>query len=123
MLVVAVSVFAYPWSMHSRLSRLAAHLPLLFAALWLSYEWMMPAGMNIRVDLLVLLPLAGLVAICYLARLILLIRARGRGPMTKPVGRESAEDGAPFPNRSVRSGAAPGGIRPGPHLSSTKEKP
>jgi hypothetical protein len=75
---MSVFVFAYPWRMKSRFSRIFIHLPLLVLVLLVTYEWVMPAEMNIRVDLLVLLPVFWLAFICYLVRLMLIKTRRTR---------------------------------------------
>ena len=54
--VVAVSL-CYPWKPEQALASRLIHLPLSFIPLWIAYEAVMPARMNIRVDLLVIPPL------------------------------------------------------------------
>jgi hypothetical protein len=80
MLALCVLVLAWPWRFDSRAARLFVHLPLLLPAMYAVYEWRMPPEMNIRVDLLIFLPLFAADFGCYGVRLWQLARrARGSG--------------------------------------------
>ncbi|HEX8297367.1 MAG TPA: hypothetical protein VF593_13770 [Chthoniobacteraceae bacterium] len=74
MLVIAASAIVYPGRFRGNVSRTFVHLPLLLVFLWPLYEHLMPAEMNIPVDLLVLPPAALIAGLCYIAKLFLLNR-------------------------------------------------
>jgi len=76
MLGMSLFVLVYPWHIHSRASRVLVHLPLVLLSVFIMYESLMPAEMNIRVDLLLLLPVSGVVSLCYVAKLIFLSKVR-----------------------------------------------
>lgn len=67
---------AYPMRRSRPLSRVIALSSLLIPPLWATYERMLPAGMNIRVDLFVLVPIAG-VSLLMLVRRLRWILHRG----------------------------------------------
>lgn len=69
MLAVSSLALAYPWRVESRVSRVLVHAPLLLPAMFIIYEWRMPVEMNIRIDLLLFVPLFVMVFICYTVRL------------------------------------------------------
>ncbi len=71
MAVVVLSLI-FPWSFRTRFSRRFAHLPLLLLILYPAYEATMPPGANIRIDLLFMWPAFGLVAVCYVIKLLAL---------------------------------------------------
>lgn len=71
MLIMSFFVFIYPWRVRGRVSRVLAHVPVLFPILLVIYETLMPRDENIRADLIVLLGLFVLVSLCYAAKLVL----------------------------------------------------
>jgi Ca2+/Na+ antiporter len=72
MIGLSVAIIIYPWRFNSRVSRVLAHLPIVLLVAFIAYESLMPPEMDIRVDLLLLLPVFGMVAICYLVKLALM---------------------------------------------------
>ena len=74
MIGLSLTVFAYPWRFHNRVSRIVLHSPLALLGVFIVYELVMPVEMNIRVDLFVLLPMMGATLLCYVAKLVLLKR-------------------------------------------------
>ena len=62
--VLLLSIF-YPRKFESREEKVLLHLPLVAIPLFLIYEIAMPPEMNIRVDLLYLLPLFGVSILVY----------------------------------------------------------
>lgn len=85
MAVVVLSLI-FPWSFRTRFSRRFAHLPLLLLILYPAYEATMPPGTNIRIDVLFMWPALGLVAICYVIKLLALARSGAPGEHTHPGG-------------------------------------
>ncbi len=76
MIGLSLFVFVYPWRFHSHRSRLLLHTPLALLVVFIIYESLMPSEMNIRVDLLLLLPLFVGVLLCYLVKLAFMSRRR-----------------------------------------------
>jgi hypothetical protein len=77
-LVAALSLF--PWRLRHGGNRWALWLPLAALALYAGYEGAMPARMNIRLDLALILPLLGIITIAWLIRLVMVRRGRRRAP-------------------------------------------
>ena len=50
-------ICVYPANAGTKGATFGVFLPILFLPLWITYELLMPAGMNIRVDLFILLPM------------------------------------------------------------------
>jgi hypothetical protein len=69
--------FAYPWRFPTRLSRVLAHVPALVLPCYVAYETLMPPEVDIRIDLLVVIPLVIASLFCYGAKLQLLLWLRG----------------------------------------------
>ncbi len=67
---------AYPIRRSRPLSRVISLSSLLIVPLWAAYEQMLPAGMNIRVDLFVLIPIA-VISLLVLVRRLPWILHRG----------------------------------------------
>lgn len=76
MLVVFAFATAYPVRRSRWGSRTIALSSLLIVPLWAAYEQMLPAGMNIRVDLFVLIPIA-VISLLVLVRRLPWILHRG----------------------------------------------
>ncbi len=67
---------AVPWRLRERRNRWTLWLPATALALYLVYEITMRTRWNIRLDLLLILPLLLIVALAWLVRLVLLRRGR-----------------------------------------------
>lgn len=78
MVVVWSFSLAYPWGVRWPFARIAIHAPWLLVMLLLLYEQRMPTGMNIRVDLLLIIPALVLAFVIYMWRLFMFSR-RSRG--------------------------------------------
>lgn len=78
MLIVAGVTLVYPWHPRWSASGWLVHLPLLLLPLWARYEATIPSGMNIRVDLLVIVPGLLLCLVLYALRLIFFARLRNQ---------------------------------------------
>ena len=64
-----------PWPIRGRRNRWTLWLPVAVLALYAVYEAYMPARMNIRLDLVLILPLLGLAVGAWLIRILLIRRA------------------------------------------------
>ncbi len=67
---------AVPWRLRERRNRWTLWLPAAALALYLAYEFTMPARWDIRLDLLLIFPLLPIVVLAWLVRLVLLRRGR-----------------------------------------------
>jgi hypothetical protein len=66
----AVSLF-YPWHPSWPKAKWLVHLPWALIPMWAWYESLMPAGMNIRIDLLLIIGEVGLLFVVNIVRLIM----------------------------------------------------
>ena len=71
-LAVLAALSVVPWRLRERRNRWTLWLPPTALALYLAYEITMPARWNIRLDLLLVLPLLLIVVLAWLVRLVLL---------------------------------------------------
>ena len=69
MLMACVVSIVYPWRIRSRLSRILVHQPIWVMPVYLVYGLLVPKEMNIRVDLLFLLPVMFVALVCYFVKL------------------------------------------------------
>lgn len=74
MVLVWSFCLAYPWDIRWPFARIAIHAPWLLVLLQILYEQRMPAGMNIRVDLLLIVPAIALSFVIYVCRLFMFSR-------------------------------------------------
>ncbi len=75
-LAVLAALSVVPWRLRERRNRWTLWLPPAALALYLVYEITMPARWNIRLDLVLILPLLLIVWLAWLVRLVLLRRGR-----------------------------------------------
>ena len=68
MLAVAILSICYPWKPTQPLAAGLLHLPLILIPLWISYEALMPEYMNIRADILFIVPLMLVMMILWAAK-------------------------------------------------------
>jgi hypothetical protein len=78
---------AYPMQRSRPLSRTIALSSVLIAPLWAAYEQMLPADMNIRVDMLILIPIAIASLLLLGLRLPWILQRREGGMPAKEIGR------------------------------------
>jgi hypothetical protein len=71
MLAMWVISLLYPWHPSWPKATLLVHLPWVIIPMWVWYESLMPAGMNIRIDLLLIIGEVGLLFVVYIVRLIM----------------------------------------------------
>lgn len=77
MMIIAIAYFLYPWGLkRRRLKLILVHIPLLIPPLYFAYEALMPYYVNIRIDMLLFIPLFIATGILYLIRLKQLITSR-----------------------------------------------
>ena len=71
----------YPWHPSWPKAKYLVHLPLALIPMWVVYELLMPDDMNIRVDLLLIIPAFAVALIMYAIRLIAfwIVPRRGGG--------------------------------------------
>ena len=69
MTLVWVITLVFPWHNRTPSARLVMHLPWLLVALEMTYEMLMPEGVNIRVDLFLIVPATALSFLLYATRL------------------------------------------------------
>lgn len=74
MAAILLVTVVYPWRPEWRGARRWVHLPVLLLPLWLIYEIAMPPEMNIRVDLLLIMPGILLALVIYGVKLLLFRR-------------------------------------------------
>ena len=74
----------YPWHPSWPKAKWLVHLPGALVPMWIWYESLMPAGMNIRIDLLLIIWGFGVAFIVYAIRLFAYWFARRRHRSTKP---------------------------------------
>ena len=84
MLAIGIVSLLYPWSPHQSFSSKLIHLPLLLIPLWIAYEILMPAHMNIRADLLFIPPFIILTMVIWAIKV-----ARFRKLKRKTVGKDA----------------------------------
>ena len=75
-LAVLAALSVVPWRLRERRNRWTLWLPAAALALYLIYEISMPALWNIRLDLVLILPLLLIVGLAWLVRLVRLRRGR-----------------------------------------------
>ncbi len=75
-LAVLAALSVVPWRLRERRKRWTLWLPPAALALYLVYETTMPVCWNIRLDLLLILPLLLIVVLAWLVRLVLLRHGR-----------------------------------------------
>ena len=84
MLATWIFSLLYPWHPSWPKAKWLVHLPWVLLPLWVWYESLMPAGMNIRIDLLLILWGLGVAFIVYVIRVIAFRVARQRSNSAKP---------------------------------------
>lgn len=77
-MVVVSLLSVLPWRLIGVNSRWPLYLPAVWLAGYLTYEMVMPAAYDIRVDLLLILPLAALTLLSWLVRIVLARRTYGQ---------------------------------------------
>lgn len=70
MLMAFVVSIVYPWRIRSRLSRILVHLPIWVMLVYLVYELLVPIEMDLRADLVILLPVMFVALVCYVVKLV-----------------------------------------------------
>ncbi len=58
----------YPWHPSWPLAKWLVHLPWTLLPMWACYEMLMPAGMNIRIDLLLIIGALKILFLVYIVR-------------------------------------------------------
>ena len=74
----------YPWRQSWPKAKWLVHLPWALIPLWIRYESLMPAGMNIRIDLLLIVWGLGVAFIVYAIRLVAFWFTRRKHHSAKP---------------------------------------
>lgn len=82
----AVVSLLYPWHPSWPAAKVVIHLPWLLIPLWIYYEAIMPAEINIHIDLLFIIPAVLLVFAMYAMRLVIFlwIWKKGRFDFSDP---------------------------------------
>jgi peptidoglycan/LPS O-acetylase OafA/YrhL len=63
-----LSIF-YPWKKRNPKAKVSIHLPAFVFPLFIAYEYFLPAKYNIRVDLLILMPVLLIALLIYISKL------------------------------------------------------
>lgn len=84
MLGIVAFECVFPWNSRQWKARVFVHAPLLILPMGLLYEILMPPHMNIRVDLLILWPVAVLGLVLYLVKLWLFQAKTTEAPSPPP---------------------------------------
>lgn len=71
MLATWAASLLYPWHPSWPKAKWLVHLPWALIPMWAWYESLMPSGMNIRIDLLLIIGEVGLLFVVYIVRLIM----------------------------------------------------
>ena len=69
MIILSLWNLIYPWKRNQPKAKYSIHTPLLIVPLWIVYEVLMPANMNIRADIIILAPLFAFSFTVYLIKL------------------------------------------------------